>query len=406
MRAPQDQVPSSSSRFADAVVVAAGNSSRMGGVDKLSEPLLDRPLLAWSVAAMAGAESIDRIVVVARPSAVATLQGASWLSDAGAGRVEVVAGGDQRSDSVRAGVDATQAKVVLVHDGARPLASSGLVDSVAFAAAEHGAAVPAVPVVDSLKRATNGSIEYSVDREGLVRTQTPQGARRELLVAAFERAAGATFTDEAALLEAAGTSVATVPGEATNIKVTDSTDLEIVRAIAASRAHGDSGGATAARDTRFGFGEDIHGFGPGDGLMLGGIQVADAPRLYGHSDGDVALHAIATAILSACGLGDLGRLFPPSDPRTTGIASSELVGEAVRQAEAAGWEVDRAQVSLVGSRPRLGGARLDEMAQKIAELLGCEHDSVAVVASSGNLSGPEGAGRVIKATALVTVNRR
>jgi 2-C-methyl-D-erythritol 4-phosphate cytidylyltransferase/2-C-methyl-D-erythritol 2,4-cyclodiphosphate synthase len=397
---------SNQSRFADAVVVAAGSSSRMGGVDKLAETLLDRPLLAWSVAAMAGAESIDRIVVVARPQSVAALQGADWLSEAGAGRAEVVAGGEQRSDSVRAGLDASRADVVLVHDGARPLASSALADSVARAAAELGAAVPAVPVVDSLKRATNESIEYSVNREGLVRTQTPQGARRELLEAAFERARGQTFTDEAALLEAAGTTVATVQGEATNIKVTDATDLEIVRAIAASRAHGDSRGALATRETRFGFGEDSHSFGPSDGLMLGGIQIADAPRLYGHSDGDVALHALATAILSACGLGDLGRLFPPSDPRTTGIASSELVGEAVRQAAAAGWAVDRAQVSLVGSRPRLGGARLDEMAKKVAKLLGCESESVALVASSGNLAGPEGAGRVIRATALVTVYRR
>src|SRR5262245_9887076 len=153
-------------RFADAVVVAAGSSSRMAGVDKLAEPLLDRPLLAWSVAAMAGAESVGRIVVVTRPQGVAALTDSEWLKDAGAGRVDVVVGGEQRSDSVRAGVDATQAGVVLVHDGARPLASSSLVDAVAFAAAEHGAAVPAVPVVDSLKRVTNQSIEYSVDRDG------------------------------------------------------------------------------------------------------------------------------------------------------------------------------------------------------------------------------------------------
>jgi len=395
-----------SSGFADAVVVAAGNSSRMGGTDKLAQPLLGRPLLAWSVAAMAGAESVGRIVVVTRPDAVAALQDAAWLNEAGDGRVGVVAGGDQRSDSVRAGVLATDANIVLIHDGARPLVSSSLANAVAYAAAEHGAAVPAVPVVDSLKRASSQGIEYSVDREGLVRTQTPQGARRDLLVAAFDRAGGATFTDEAALLEAAGTTVATVPGETTNIKVTDATDLEIVRAIAASRSseYGTDGAAT--RETRLGFGEDTHGFGPGDGLMLGGIQIADAPRLHGHSDGDVALHAVATAILSACGLGDLGRLFPPSDPRTTGIASSELVGEAVRQARDAGWTVSRAQVSLVGSRPRLGGKRLDEMADRISGILGCTRESVALVASSGNLSGPEGAGLVIRATALVTVVQR
>jgi 2-C-methyl-D-erythritol 4-phosphate cytidylyltransferase/2-C-methyl-D-erythritol 2,4-cyclodiphosphate synthase len=302
-------------------------------------------------------------------------------------------------------VEATDASIVLVHDGARPLASSRLADIVAFAAAEHGAAVPAVPVVDSLKRAQGDRIEYSVDRAALVHTQTPQGARRHSLLSAFEAAAasGVAYTDEAALLEAAGVSVATVPGEATNIKVTDQADLEIVRAIAAARA---GGGTASAPPTRLGFGEDTHGFGPDDGLMLGGVLVADAPRLYGHSDGDVVLHALATAILSATGLGDLGRLFPPNDPTTSGIASGAMLVEALDRAEAAGWAVDRTQISIVGARPRLGGKRLDEIQEKIAALVGTEAGSVAVTASTGNLTGPEGAGRVIRATALVTVIRR
>jgi len=389
-------------RFADAVIVAAGTSHRMGGVDKLTESILGRPLLAWSVEAMAGADSIDRIVVVTRAENVKELRAAEWLAQVADGRVAVVAGGEHRSDSVRAGVVATEASVVLIHDGARPLASSALADSVARAAADHGAAVPAVAVADSLKRSSAGLVDASVDRQGLVRAQTPQGARRELLIDAFDRAADTAYTDEAALLEAAGISVATVPGEAANIKVTDATDLEIVRAIAAAR----SGGGTGVPATRFGFGEDAHGFGPGDGLVLGGILIADAPRLYGHSDGDVVLHALATAILSACGLGDLGRIFPSADHSTRGIASTELLDEVARSANEAGWRVDRAQVSLVGSRPHLGGRRLDEMGRRIAVLIGVEADQVAVTASTGNLSGPEGAGRVVRATALVTVIRR
>lgn len=389
-------------RFADAVIVAAGASTRMGGVDKLAQPLLGRPLLAWSVEAMAGARTVDRIVVVTRPDAVDALQDAAWLAEASQGRASVVAGGEQRSDSVQAGVEATSAAVVLVHDGARPLASSQLADSVAHAAAEHGAAVPAIPVVDSLKVAAGAEIARSVDREHLVRTQTPQGARRDLLLGAFASRGREAHTDEAALLEAAGVRVATVPGETTNIKVTDSADLEIVRALAASRS-GDDG---AARLVSFGFGEDTHPFGPGDGLMLGGVLVAGAPRLYGHSDGDVVLHALATAILSACGLGDLGRLFPPTDPSTTGVASAKLVAEAVNRAREAGWRVDRAQLSIVGARPRLGGRRLDEMKALVAQMVGTEPDSVSVVASTGNLTGDEGAGRVIRASALVTVIRR
>lgn len=390
-------------RFADAVIVAAGASSRMGSVDKLTEPLLGRPLLAWSVEAMAAAASVDRIVIVTRPERVETLRAVEWLAQVSEGRVQVVAGGEHRSDSVRAGVLATEAAVVLVHDGARPLASSSLADSVAHAAAEHGAAVPAVAMSDSVKRASAGAVEGSVDRAGLVRAQTPQGARRELLIDAFDRTGGAAYTDEAALLEAAGVAVVTVPGEAANIKVTDGADLEIVRAIASARS---GGGRTGAEPVRFGFGEDSHGFGPGDGLMLGGLLIADAPRLYGHSDGDVVLHALATAMLSACGLGDLGRLFPSNDPGTKGIASTELLKEVIRRSTEAGWRVDRAQVSLVGSRPRLGGKRLDEMARHIVDLLGVELDQVAVTASTGNLSGAEGAGRVVRASALVTVIRR
>ncbi len=389
-------------RFADAVIVAAGTSSRMGGLDKLTEPLLDRPLLAWSIEAMARAQSVGRIVVVTQQAQLVNLRGAVWLPEVADGRVDVVAGGEHRSDSVRAGVAATEASVVLVHDGARPLASSALADSVAHAAAEHGAAVPAVAVIDSLKRASAGAVEGSVDRVGIVRAQTPQGARRKLLIDAFDKAAGAAYTDEAALLEAAGVPVVTIPGEAANIKVTDISDLEIVRAIAAARA---GRGGTGAEPVRFGFGEDTHGFGPEDGLMLGGLLIADAPRLYGHSDGDVVLHALATAILSACGLGDLGRLFPSNDSRTMGIASTELVEEVMRRATAAGWSVDRVQVSLVGSRPHLGG-RLDEMSGRVAALVGVAVDDVAVIASTGNLSGAEGAGRVLRASALVTVIRR
>jgi 2-C-methyl-D-erythritol 4-phosphate cytidylyltransferase/2-C-methyl-D-erythritol 2,4-cyclodiphosphate synthase len=363
----------------------------MGGTDKLFEDLGGRPLLAWSIDAMADAESVRDVVVVARVDRVSELASQPWLRGA-----RVLAGGPQRSDSVRAGVGVTASEVVLVHDGARPLASSQLADAVARAAAEHGAAVPAIPVVDSLKRAQAGVLTESVERAGLVRTQTPQGARRDLLVRAFDAAGGRSFSDEAALLEAAGIPVTTVPGDAANIKVTDAEDLVLVRALATA----------GGKDERLGFGEDSHGFGPGDGLMLGGILIAEAPRLYGHSDGDVVLHAIATALLSATGLGDLGRLFPASDRSTRGIASSQLLAEAVRQAVENGWQVRQAQVSLVGSRPRLGGRRLDQMREAVASLLGVGADRIAVVASTGNLSGPEGAGRVIRASALVTVIRR
>jgi 2-C-methyl-D-erythritol 2,4-cyclodiphosphate synthase len=180
-----------------------------------------------------------------------------------------------------------------------------------------------------------------------------------------------------------------------NVKVTDHADLDMVRAFVRGRV-----------DERIGFGEDVHGFGPADGLWLGGLEIASAPRLYGHSDGDVVLHALATAVLSAAGLGDLGRLFPATDASTAGIDSVTLLSEAIKRTAEAGWRVDRAQVSIVGARPKLGGARLDAMRDRVAVMLEVGPQSVAISASTGNLSGPEGAGRVIRATALVIIHRR
>ena len=199
--------------FADAIVVAAGRSTRMGGGDKLAELIGGRSMLECSVAAVAAATSVESIIVVTRAENVARLTDASWLGRVGGGRVRVVAGGEQRSDSVRAGVAETRAEVVLVHDAARPLVSPQLIDAVATAAAVKGAAVPVVPVVDSLKRITGGTIEASVERAGLVRTQTPQAVRRDILVAALEATRGSSFSDEAALLESRGVAVTTVPGE-------------------------------------------------------------------------------------------------------------------------------------------------------------------------------------------------
>jgi 2-C-methyl-D-erythritol 4-phosphate cytidylyltransferase/2-C-methyl-D-erythritol 2,4-cyclodiphosphate synthase len=361
----------------------------MGGADKMSELLLSRSLLQWSVENMAAAHSVARVIVVTRPDRVAQLAKLPWLSEA-----KVIAGGERRSDSVRAGVKEATADIVLVHDGARPLASPALADAVARAAAQDGAAVPVVPVVDALKRDAGLTLGGSVERAGLVRAQTPQGARRQLLLDAMAAAGDEAFPDEAALLESRGIAVATVAGESTNIKVTVPEDLEMARALA-------RGGS----ESRVGLGQDSHAFGPDLGLWLAGIEIANAPRLYGHSDGDVVLHAIATAILSATSNGDLGRLFPPTDTQT-GIASSDLLREALAIAGQSGWVVESAQVSVVGARPKLGGQRLDQMTTKVAELLAVSGDSVAITASTGNLAGDAGAGRVISATALVGVRKR
>jgi 2-C-methyl-D-erythritol 4-phosphate cytidylyltransferase/2-C-methyl-D-erythritol 2,4-cyclodiphosphate synthase len=374
--------------------VAAGSSQRMGGQDKLAADLVGRPVLRWAAEALAASSEIERLIVVTSPDRVRELSELPWLRDVEA---TVVAGGARRQESVAAGVKATSAEVVLVHDAARPFVSPGLISRVVEAADRDGAAIPVLPVVDSLKRVDHDRVSGTADRTGLYRAQTPQGARRELLLAAVEaHAAGAdSFGDEAELLARDGVVVSTVEGDAENIKVTLPEDLALARRLAGEGA-----------GTRVAHGADSHPFGPEDGLRLGGLLIEGAPRLHGHSDGDVVLHALCDGLLAAGGMGDLGRIYPSGDPVTRGIDSRKLVGDVVQRLKDASLAPNSADVTILGTRPRLGGERLDAMARGIAGLLGLSLRRVSVKAATGNLSGDEGAGRVISASCLVSVSSR
>ncbi len=382
---------------ADTIVVAAGRSSRTGGTDKLAADIGGRPLLAWTLDALAASPAVDRMIVVTSEERRATLAIAPWLP---AGVIDIVVGGERRQESVHAGFvgfdrhAADESGVVLVHDAARPLVDPALVAAVAAATARHGAAIPIVPVAETLKRIDGELVGATVDRAGLGAAQTPQGIRRDLFRAAWRRfpADGPeTFTDEAALLEACSIDVHVVPGDPGNLKVTLPADIERAALVL----------GVVVR-TRTGIGHDSHPFGPGMPLRLGGVAIDGAPRLVGHSDGDVALHAICDALLGATGLGDLGRLFPADARTRAGIASSELVGDVRRRIEAAGWRPAGLDVTVIAARPRLA-VHLDPMRDSIAELLGVDRSMVNVKASTGNLDGAEGAGRSISALAIATV---
>ncbi|HJP88712.1 MAG TPA: 2-C-methyl-D-erythritol 4-phosphate cytidylyltransferase [Candidatus Limnocylindrales bacterium] len=382
--------------IADAVVVAAGRSERMGGRDKLAAELGGKPLLAWSVAALAASPVVERIVLVRAPDQAGGAR-PEWLPDK---VVAVVPGGARRQDSVAAGIRALdgsvgdgRARVVLVHDGARPLVTPHLVAAVANAAAEHGAAIPVLPVAETLKQVDGDRIVGNVDRTGIATAQTPQGIRWDVLRSAISHLddPDREFTDEAALLEAAGVAVHTVPGEGTNLKVTRPDDLAIAEARLV--------GATAIRT---GFGADGHSFGPGDGLRLGGIEIPGAPRLFGHSDGDAALHAIAGALLGAAALGDLGGLHPADERTPRGVASTDLLRGVRRALDDAGWAPRSVDLTIRGARPWIQ-ASMPAMRQAIADILGLDIGAVSVKASTGNLSGDAGAGRSIEAQAVATV---
>jgi 2-C-methyl-D-erythritol 4-phosphate cytidylyltransferase/2-C-methyl-D-erythritol 2,4-cyclodiphosphate synthase len=388
-----------SALLADAIVVAAGSSSRMAGTDKLTALLGGRPLLAWTLDALDAASSVERIVLVTSESRIAELVAADWLPGS---VVAVVPGGDHRAASVAAGLAALDEldaaderapdRVVLVHDGARPLVSPALVDAVAAAAARYGAAIAAVPVAETIERVRDSVVVETVDRTDLVAAQTPQGARRSFLREALRRfpADGPRrFTDEASLLEACSIAVHVVDGEPGNIKVTVPADLARVGSVVGARA-------------RSGIGHDSHPFGPGRPLILGGVEIAGAPRLHGHSDGDVVLHAICDALLGAAGLGDLGRIFPAGPTTPQGIDSGRMLSDVLGRVRDAGLMPVGVDVTVTAARPRLG-SHLDRMRESVARLLGVAPEAVNVKASTGNLDGMEGAGRGVSALVVATL---
>jgi 2-C-methyl-D-erythritol 4-phosphate cytidylyltransferase len=222
--------------FADAVVLAAGGSARMNGFDKVQSPILGRPLVAWTVAAVAAAVSVRKVILVVRPGQEAAMEREPWVLAADA---VVVSGGERRQESVAAGVDACDADIVIIHDGARPLATSMLVDAVAHAAQRSGVAVPLVPLTESLRRLRKDSIVDWMDRYGLNLAQTPQAISRQLLLdayAAHDPWGSEGIIDETLLVQMAGAPVTPVPGERANIKVTVPADIEIITAVLKSRA--------------------------------------------------------------------------------------------------------------------------------------------------------------------------
>ena len=231
--------------FADAVVVAAGGSSRMSAFDKIQFPILGRPLVAWTVDATLAAAAVRNVILVVRPDQISAMESEPWIQEAG---IRLVRGGERRQESVAAGVSACDAEFVIIHDGARPLATSALVESVANAALKSGAAVPLVPLTESLRRLRQDSIVDWMDRYGLNLAQTPQAIRRDLLLdayAAHDPWGSEGIVDETLLVQMRGTTVTPVLGERANIKVTIPEDIEIVTALLDARATSRSSVTTA-----------------------------------------------------------------------------------------------------------------------------------------------------------------
>jgi 2-C-methyl-D-erythritol 4-phosphate cytidylyltransferase/2-C-methyl-D-erythritol 2,4-cyclodiphosphate synthase len=382
---------------AGALLLCGGRGERLSADGpKALVPLAGRPLFAWSLEALQRTPSIEAIVVV---GPVARLR-AAWDA-AGGSPDRVVAwteGGSERQDSVARGLSALPRTfdLVAVHDGARALVTPELVERVVADAAAHGAAVAAVPLEDTLKRAEAGSIEDTVPRAGLWRAQTPQAFRREWLEEAHA-AATSVATDDAALLERAGRRVHVTEGDAMNLKITRPGDLALAEAWLESRRE-----ASRGVDRRIGFGYDAHRIAPGRPLVLGGERFESAWGLEGHSDADVLLHAIGDALLGAAALGDLGTHFPPSDPRWKDVSSLELLRRIRALLDARAIRIANVDATLVAEEPRLAPAR-ERICANVAEALGVTPDRVSVKATTNERLGALGRGEGLAACAVAFI---
>lgn len=367
------------------VVVAAGGGSRFGGPSpKQFQDLCGRTVLERSIACLAVHPAVEGVVVVLHPSRAGTAEAAGVLALPGV--LDVVAGGGTRAESSLNGVRAAAgAAHVLVHDAARPAASQELVDRVVQATLQHGAAIPALAVRDTLKELSPvGTVLGTPDRSRFAAAQTPQGARTDWLLEALERHRGPAVTDESSALEAAGRTVHLVEGEGGNIKITTRSDLLTLR----RRMEGEQG-------MRIGSGFDVHRFGEERPLVLAGVPFPGETGLLGHSDADVVLHAVMDALLGAAGLGDIGRQFPPTDPAYRGADSRELTRTVLGLVSGAGYTVRNVDITVLAERPRIGG-RLDEMKATLSSLLGVDRSCIGLKATTlegmGALGRAEGIG--------------
>lgn len=377
------------------IVVAGGRGVRLGGaVPKQLLAIGGQSMLQRSVRAFDRHPAVQSIVVVLPGEYVA--DGAALVGETRTPCVWV-AGGARRQDSVRAGWQAVSADaaIILVHDAARPFVSAAVIDRVIDAAALSGAAIPAVPVADTVKRARSDAgrrqVVTTVPREDLWLAQTPQGFQRAVFMQAI--AAGETAveaTDEARLVELAGGVVEIVEGAAVNVKITTAEDL--------AQARRDGG------DLRVGTGYDLHQLVPDRPLVLAGVEVPSPVGPLGHSDGDVVCHALTDAILGAAGAGDIGQLFPNTDPQWKNAPGLDLLGRALQVVQARGWVVVNADVTVILERPKLLPYWPDVRA-RLAEVLGVGVDAVSVKGKTNEGVDAVGRGEAIASHAVALLRQ-
>jgi 2-C-methyl-D-erythritol 4-phosphate cytidylyltransferase/2-C-methyl-D-erythritol 2,4-cyclodiphosphate synthase len=382
------------------IVVAAGRGERAAGntgdLPKQYRPIAGVPVLSRTISALLAVEAVDAVLPVIHAGHQELY---ARLGLAHTRLLPPVTGGTTRQASVLAGLEALQPLApdrVLIQDAARPFVDAALVDGVIAALNTHPAALPVLPVTDTIKRSTTGqTVDATEDRHELYAAQTPQGFHYQPILEAHRRAASLpqTFTDDAAIAEWAGLSVALAPGSSRNIKITLPEDF--------ARAERLLDGGTGM-ETRIGSGFDVHPFEPGDFVMLGGVRIPHGARLKGHSDADAALHALTDALYGAIGEGDIGTHFPPGDPQWRDADSAVFLHHAAGLVRARGGRIVNLDLTLVCEAPRIG-PHVAEMRQRIGEICEMAPSRVAVKATTSEKLGFTGRGEGIVAMATAAI---
>ncbi|MEF0942347.1 bifunctional 2-C-methyl-D-erythritol 4-phosphate cytidylyltransferase/2-C-methyl-D-erythritol 2,4-cyclodiphosphate synthase [Rhizobium sp. BR 362] len=385
------------------VIVAAGRGERAGSPEegpKQYRPIGGRSVIAHTLEKFVTWPQAAKIVIVIHRDDETLLQ-AALKQVADSPEVEIAFGGATRQQSVLAGLRRLQSAGVthvMIHDAVRPFFDHDLLDRVAAALTAGAPAVlPAMPVTDTLKRAdAAGLVTETVSRSGLYAAQTPQSFRFADILAAHEKAAAedkTDFTDDAAIAEWADLPVTLVAGSADNVKLTIKRDI----AMADEKLS-----AGLLPDVRTGNGYDVHQLEPGDGVTLCGVFIPHDQKLKGHSDADVALHALTDALLATCGAGDIGDHFPPSDPQWKGAPSRIFIEHAAKIVREHGGTIMNADVSLIAEAPKVGPHR-EAMRAKLSEFLGISLERCSVKATTNEKIGFVGRREGIAAIATATV---
>jgi 2-C-methyl-D-erythritol 4-phosphate cytidylyltransferase/2-C-methyl-D-erythritol 2,4-cyclodiphosphate synthase len=375
------------------IIVAAGTGERIGGGPKQYRMLAGQPVLARTVAAFTERPDVTWVLPVINPSHAELYAGLN-LSDSKL--LPAIGGAPTRQGSVLAGLEALAQHapdLVLVQDAARPLVDGDTIAGVIAALGD--AALPVIPVTDTIKRSSSGRFaEGTEDRRTLFAAQTPQGFAYRTILDAHRRAKSepTEFTDDAAIAEWAGVSVVLTKGSPRNLKLTHPEDFE--------RAERLLGGKPM--ETRTGSGFDVHPFEPGDAVWLGGVRIPHGAKLKGHSDADAALHALTDAVYGALGEGDIGTFFPPSDPQWKGAASSIFLEHAAGLVARRGGRIVNLDLTIVCEAPKIS-PHVEAMKSAIAATCGIASGRVAIKATTSERLGFTGRGEGLMAMATATV---